>query len=133
LMEEMEQANIIKRYYKKPVRPLEYFSKVFDEKAYNSIRPRIEKKLTEALNLLQGKELYLMSKEGWPVERHLHFAEEPATILFHFRRNGQETRYFPTIKYKGARIEFMFKDAQVICNQPAWLLLDDILYYFEEN
>ncbi len=27
----------------------------------------------------------------------------------------------------------MFKDAQVICNQPAWLLLDDTLYYFDDE
>ena len=27
----------------------------------------------------------------------------------------------------------MFKEAQIICNQPAWLLLEDVLYYFEED
>ena len=27
----------------------------------------------------------------------------------------------------------MFKEAQIICNQPAWLLLDEVLYYFEED
>ncbi|HEY1024862.1 MAG TPA: DEAD/DEAH box helicase, partial [Sphingobacteriaceae bacterium] len=72
-------------------------------------------------------------KEGWPVERAVQLAGEEATVLFHFRRNEEETRYFPTIKYKGFRIEFMFRNAQVICNQPAWLLLDDILYYFEKD
>jgi len=74
-----------------------------------------------------------MSKEGWPVERKLTIAGEPASVLFHFRRGISETRYFPTIKFQGLRIEFMFKDAQIICNQPAWLLLDDVLYYFEEE
>src|SRR5690606_20259825 len=54
-------------------------------------------------------------------------------VLFHFRRGPAETRYFPTIKFQGLRIEFMFKDAQIICNQPAWLLLDDVLYHFEED
>ncbi|KAA8479194.1 helicase-like protein [Arcticibacter tournemirensis] len=131
LLEETEQGHIIKRYYKKAIRPMEFFSKIYDEKLHNTIRPKIEKRIVEALSLLQSKEIYLMSKEGWPVERPLSIAEEPATVLFHFRKNEEETRYFPTIKYQGIRIEFMFKDAQVICNDPAWLLLENVLYFFE--
>ena len=131
LLEETEQGSIIKRYYKKPIRPVEYFSKIFDDKLYTVIRPKIEKRIIEALKLIGNKPLFVMSKEGWPVERELKQADEPATVLFHFRRNEEETRYFPTIKFKGIRIEFMFKDAQVVCNQPARLLLDDVLYHFE--
>ncbi len=133
LLEETEQGHIIRRFHKKPIRPVEYFSTVFNEKLYETLRPKIEKKLVDALSMLGDKELYLMSKEGWPVERKVSVAEEPASILFHFRRGEKETRYFPTMKFKGMRIEFMFKDAQIICNQPAWLLLDDVLYYFEEE
>lgn len=133
VLEEMEQGHIIKRYHKKSIRPLEFFSKVFDEKFREFIRPKIEKKLLEALSLLNNKPLYLMGKEGWPVEKPIKIAEEAASVLFHFRRNETETRYFPTIKYQGLRIEFMFKDAQIICNQPAWLLLEDTLYHFEDE
>jgi len=133
LLEETEQGHIIKRYHKKAIRPVEYFSTIFDEKIYDTLRPKIEKKIVEALKLIGDRDLYLMSKEGWPVERKLSLATEPASVLFHFRRNLTETRYFPTIKFQGQRIEFMFKEAQVICNQPAWLLLDEVLYYFEED
>lgn len=133
LLEETEQGHIIKRYHKKAIRPFEYFSTIFDEKIYDTIRPKIEKKLVEALKLIGSRNLYLMSKEGWPVERKLSIATEPSSVLFHFRRNLTETRYFPTIKFQGQRIEFMFKEAQIICNQPAWLLLDEVLYYFEED
>jgi hypothetical protein len=133
LLEETEQGHIIKRYHKKAIRPLEYFSTIFNEKLYETLRPKIEKRLVDAFNMLSDKELYLMSKEGWPVERKITIATEPASVLFHFRRGLTETRYFPTIKFQGLRIEFMFKDAQIICNQPAWLLLDDVLYYFEEE
>ena len=133
LLEETEQGHIIKRFYKKPIRPLEYFSSIFNEKLYETFRPKIEKKLLDALRLMANKELYLMSKEGWPVERRITIATEPASVLFHFRRDVTETRYFPTIKFQGQRIEFMFKDGLIICNQPALLLLDDVLYYFEEE
>ena len=133
LLEETEQGHIIKRYHKKAIRPVEYFRTIFNENIYETLRPKIERKIVEALKLIGKKDLYLMSKEGWPVEKKLSIANEPSSVLFHFRRNLIETRYFPTIKFQGQRIEFMFKEAQIICNQPAWLLLDEVLYYFEED
>jgi superfamily II DNA or RNA helicase len=134
ILDETEQDFIIKKYHKKAIRPFEFFSKFYDEKFYENVRPKIEKKLAEVLETLKVTDgLYLMDKDGWPAERKIELASEPATVLFHFRRNETETRYFPTIKYQGSRIDFMFKDAQVVCNQPAWLLLTDVLYFFEQD
>lgn len=134
LLDETEQDYIIKKHQKKAIRPAEFFSKFFNNKFYESVRPKIEKKLSEVLEILKTNgSLYLMDKDGWPAERIIEIASEPATVLFHFRRNDSETRYFPTIKYQGLRIEFMFKDAQVVSNQPAWLLLNDMLYFFEQD
>ncbi len=133
LLEEIEQAAIIRKYYKKPIRPFEFFAKIFNDQMYDVIRPRIDKRVSEALIQLRDKQIYLMSKEGYPAERRLHLATEPASVLFHFRRDDTEIRYFPTIKYQGLRIEFMFKGAEIICNHPAWMLLDDTLYYFDKD
>ncbi|WP_421945256.1 DEAD/DEAH box helicase [Pedobacter sp.] len=134
ILDDIEQDSLIKKYYKKLIRPTEFFTKIFDSKFYETVRPKIEKKLAEALELLKVKnELYVMDKDGWPVERKIELATEPGSILFHFRRNDTETRYFPTIKYQNLRIEFMFKEAQIISNKPAWLLLNDILYFFDQD
>ena len=133
LLEEMEQGSIIKKFYKKAIRPFEFFGKIFNEQLYETIRPKIEKRMAEALGMLHSKEIYLMSKEGYPAERKLHIAAEAASVLFHFRRDDTEIRYFPTIKYQGMRIEFMFKNAEIICNHPAWMMLDDTLYYFDKE
>jgi SNF2 family DNA or RNA helicase len=133
ILEEMEQGNVIKRFYKKPIRPSEFFTKIFNEQLFDTIRPKIEKRMAEALSLLGNKHIYQMSKEGYPAERRLHIADEAASVLFHFRRNEEEIRYFPTIKYQGMRIEFMFKNAEIICNQPAWMMMDDTLYHFEKE
>src|SRR5882757_2024594 len=133
ILEEMEQGNVIKRYYKKPIRPFEFFAKIFNEQLFDTIRPKMEKRMAEALTMLGCKQVYQMSKEGYPGERKLQMAAEPASVLFHFRRNEEEIRYFPTIKYQGMRIEFMFNNAEIICNHPAWMLLDDTLYYFEKE
>jgi len=133
ILEELEQGNIIKKYYKKPVRPFEFFGKIFTDQLFDTIRPKMEKRMVEALALMRDKEIYQMSKEGYPAGRKLQIAAEPASVLFHFRRNEEEIRYFPTIKYQGLRIEFMFKNAEIICNHPAWMILDDTLYYFDKE
>jgi superfamily II DNA or RNA helicase len=133
ILEELEQGNIIKRYHKKPIRPFEFFTKIFNDQFFDTIRPKMEKRMAEALSLLGNKNIYQMIKEGYPAGRKLQIALEPATVLFHFRRDEEEIRYFPTIKYLGLRIEFMFKNAEIICNHPAWMLLDDTLYYFEKE
>ena len=133
ILQETEQSHIILKYYKKPIRPLEFFSKIYTEDLYETLRPKIEKKMAEALALLPGKELCVMSHEGYPAERIVQIAPEPASVLFHFRRNENETRYYPTIKYQGNKIEFMFKGAAIICNHPAYLLLEDVLYHFEKD
>lgn len=134
ILDETEQDYIIKKYHKKAVRPVEFFGKFFNDKFYDSVRPKIEKRLSEVLGILKTQgSLYLTDNDGWPAERKIEIATTPSTVLFHFRRNDVETRYFPTIKYQDLRIDFMFKDAQVISNQPAWLLLNDILYFFEQD
>ena len=134
ILDETEQDYIIKKYHKKAVRPVEFFGKFFNDKFYDSVRPKIEKKLSEVLEVLKTQgSLYLTDNDGWPAERRIDIATTPSTVLFHFRRNELETRYFPTIKYQDMRIDFMFKDAQIISNQPAWLLLNDMLYFFEQD
>ncbi|PRD53928.1 DEAD/DEAH box helicase [Sphingobacterium gobiense] len=133
LLDEIEQTHIIKIFNKKAIRPVDFFGKVFDDKIYDRIRPKIEQKMLTALNQLRGKPLFLMSKDGYPADQEIHIAGEPTSILFHFRRNETETRYFPTLKHKGHRLDFMYKGAQVIINREAWLLLENTLYYFEQD
>lgn len=133
LLEEIEQSQIIKQYNKKSIRPSIYFSNVFNQDLYEVIRLRIEDTLTTALTLLKDRPLFLMSKEGWPVGQAISIAENPCSVLFHFRCNEEEVRYFPTIKHEGKRIEFMYRDAQIIINQPAVMLLGNTLYHFNQD
>lgn len=134
LLDEVEQTHVIKRYHKKAIRPADYFKTFFKENIYEYLRPKLEQKLLKALSLLENKPLYAMNgKDGYPADKKIHIAKEPTSILFHFRRNQEETRYFPTLKHNGQRLEFMFKNAQVIINTQAWLLLEDTLYHFDQE
>jgi len=133
LLDQIEQTHIIKRFHKKAIRPADYFSKIFDVKTYDYIRVFIEQKLLKVLSLIGDKPLYLMNtKDAYPAEQKILITPEPTSILFHFRRNNEETRYFPTLKYNDHRMEFMFKNAEVIINTQAWLLLENRLYHFDQ-
>lgn len=134
LLDEVEQTHVIKRYHKKVIRPADYFNTIFNDTLYEYIRPQLELKLLKVLSLIKEKPLYLMNnKDGYPADQKIQIAKEPTSILFHFRRNQEETRYFPTLRHNGQRLEFMFKNAEVIINTQAWLLLEDTLYYFDEE
>ena len=133
LADEIEQIHIIKRFHKKNIRPADYFLKIYGQKTHDFIRPKIEQNLLKILKDIGDKPLFLMSKDGYPAEQKLTIAPNPTSILFHFRRNENETRYFPTLKYDGNRMEFMFKNAEVIINKQAWLLLENTLYHFQEE
>lgn len=133
LLEQVEQENIIRRFHKQPIRPREFFTKFWTDALKAKVQPFIEATLSEAIELMREKAVFETGKEGNPTWQAVSIADQPASVLFHFRKNEESTRYFPTIKYKDKRIEFMFRDAQVISNQPAWMLLDDTLYYFEHE
>ncbi len=132
LLDEIEQTHLIKKYYKKAIRPVDFFSKVFDKKLYELLRPKIDEKMIQFFEAVGDKPLFMMSKDGYPADQEIKLASSAASILFHFRRNEEETRYFPTIKYDNQRLEFMFKNAIVLTNVQAWLLLNNTLYYFDQ-
>ena len=138
LADSIQQEYIIKKFYNKKVKPLEFFTKVYDEKKgdkilQDTIDSYIESKKAKIFTLLNGKLLFEMGKDGIPNWKQIELAQEKATVLFHFRRNAENTHYFPTIKYKGEKIEFQYKDAFIVCNEPAWMVLNGLLYSFEKE
>jgi hypothetical protein len=90
ILEEMEQGNLIKKFYKKPIRPFEFFTKIFNEQF---LIPSAQngKAHGRGFGYAGRKQLYLMSKEGYPAERKLQIATEPASVLFHFRRDERRS------------------------------------------
>src|ERR1700761_7691950 len=62
ILEELEQGNIIKRYHKKAIRPFEFFTKIFNDRLLEVIRPKMEKRMSDALALLGDKQIFVMSK-----------------------------------------------------------------------
>ena len=139
LMDSMQQEVIIKKFHKKRVKPHEFFFKVYSadsEKAHLlkvEIAAYLENIRAQILPLLRGKRLFEMSKDGEPVGQKIEVLPNKATVLFHFRRNEDNTHYFPTIKYDNQKVDFQYKKAYIVCHQPAWMVLENRLYTFEKD
>ena len=137
-MDEMQQDSIVKKHNPKKLKPKEFLRKIYDPKTENkSVQELIEAKLeglrAKILENLHGKRLFEMGNDGNPTWREISIMPEKATVLFHFRRNEEDTHYFPTIKYRGEKLEWQYRNAYLVCHEPAWLVVDYQLYSFEKE
>ena len=139
LTDQIQQEAIVKEFWpKKKLSTVDFFLKVFDpdkgdKGLQDTICGYVQERMGQILNQLRGKQVFIMGKDGEPTWREIRVAPEPASVLFHFRRNEDNTHYFPTIQYQGQRLDFQYKDAVVVCGQPAWLLLNDCLHDFRSD
>lgn len=137
ILDEVDDDFLFRKFHpenKKKIRTAEFFSKQCSEEMFNDkIRPFIEERIGIVIEKLKGKTIYKTGNDNNPTSVELQVSSEKASVLFHFRKDAEGTRYFPTIKYKGQRIEFMFKGAQIITQNPAWMVLGNQIFDFEKN
>ncbi|MFY0650514.1 MAG: DEAD/DEAH box helicase family protein [Cyclobacteriaceae bacterium] len=138
LMDSMQPDVVVKKYNKKKMKVNDFFLKIFDPKGGNEVLQDELKRYTEnrrskILPLLKDKMLFEMGIDGEPTWKKIEVLQEPATVLFHFRRNEDNTHYFPTIKYAGEKVEYQYKDGYILCNEPAFMVLENKLYHFAKN
>ena len=138
LMDSIQQDSVIKQFYNRKSKPSEFFLKVYDpEKGNKPLQEEIERflesKRSQILDRIYGKMLFEMGNDGEPAWRQIEIMPERATVLFHFRRNENNTHYFPTLKFRGEKLEWQYKGAYLICKEPAWMVLNNKLYSFENE
>ncbi|GAB2543121.1 DEAD/DEAH box helicase [Rufibacter soli] len=138
LIDQIQQDAVFKRFAVKKTTLADFFLKTYDpakgdKQLQENIEHYVQSRMSKILDLLKEKMVFIMGKDGEPTWKRVQMAPEKATVLFHFRRNEENTHYFPTIKYKGERLEFQYQDAVLVCKEPAWLLLNDVLHSFEKQ
>ena len=135
----LQPENIYKKYVGTKKRTVtDFYLKVFDvqkgeKPTQELIAGYVEKIKAEMLPLLLGKQLYIMGSDGNPTWQKIEVLPEKATVLFHFMRNPENTHYFPTIKYEGQKVDFQYKKAFIVCDEPAWMILENKLYHFAKE
>jgi superfamily II DNA or RNA helicase len=138
LTDQIQQDAVIKEFWAKKTTPADFFLKQYDaDKGDKALQERISQyvqaRMGQILQRLQGKLVFIMGKDGEPTWKEIQVAPEPASVLFHFRRNPENTHYFPTIQYRGQKLDFQQRDAVMVCCQPAWMLLDGVLHNFRNE
>ncbi|MFA0961916.1 DEAD/DEAH box helicase [Roseivirga sp. BDSF3-8] len=138
LMDSIQQDVVIKKFYKKKIKPADFFLKIYNKDKGNEvvqaeIEAYLERRRGMILELMYGKMLFEMGNDGEPAWRQVEVTETKATVLFHFRRNEENTHYFPTIKHEGEKVEFYKRNAYILCREPAWLVIDQKLYSFAKD
>ncbi|MES2387659.1 MAG: DEAD/DEAH box helicase [Bacteroidota bacterium] len=136
--DDIRQDAIVKRHMPRKMTTPEFFLRFYDpqrgdKEMQDAIESTLDKRRAEMFALLPGKDLFEMSNDGEPTWKQIHVAVEKAVVQFHFRRNEQETIYFPTVSYEGKNVEFIQRNGLILCNQPAWLLVDNTLYCFGQG
>ncbi|MDO9552572.1 DEAD/DEAH box helicase [Rhodonellum sp.] len=137
-MDEMQQDALVKKLNTKKLKAKEYLRKIYDEKTGNKtiqelIEVKVEGLRAKVLENLQGKRLFEMGNDGNPIWREIEIMPEKAKVLFHFRRNEENTHYFPTIKYRGEKLEWQYRNGYLVCHDPAWLVVDNNLFSFAKG
>lgn len=136
LMDAIQQDAILKKFNTKKLSPTDFFLKLYDPQKGDKtiqelIEVYIENQKAEILKRLEGKHLFIMGSDGNPLWKPVLWEKELATIRFHFIRNSDNTHYFPAIRFKGQKLDFQYRNAFLLCEEPAWLVADGHLYHFE--
>ena len=137
-MDAIQQEVVAKKFNPKKSTAVDFFLKVFDpNKGDKILQETIFGYLSNIkANILQNllrKRLFIMSKDGDPIRTEVHILPKPAKVLFQFMRNTDNTHYFPTIHYEDQKVDFQYKNALILNDEPAWLLLEDKLYHFDKE
>lgn len=138
LMDEMQQEYIVLKFYKQRIKPADFFFKIYDKEKgdkalQESIAHHLEQRRAKILERLGGKRVFEMGRDGEPTWKEISWEDEKAKVLFHFRRNEDNTHYFPTMKHKGEKVDWQYNGSFLICHEPAWLVVGNKLLRFAKN
>ncbi len=138
IMDQMQQATVCSHFQKKKMKPEEFFLKTYhketgDKVLQGEIDRYLEIRRSKVLSRIEGKRLFEMGKDGEPTWKEITISDKKATVLFHFRRNEENTHYFPTIKMGEEKIHIFQNGSYLLCKEPGWMVANDILFTFQKE
>jgi hypothetical protein len=84
LLEEVSPERLVKKFYRKgSIRPKEFFEKKCDEALFkNTIRPYIEQRLSDVLELIDGDKLYFAGETKTQLLKNFNFVKTTLVCCF---------------------------------------------------
>ncbi|GAB3999749.1 hypothetical protein GCM10028807_50860 [Spirosoma daeguense] len=149
LIDSIQQDTIVKKFNTRKLPAVDFFLKIYDPQkgdklVQDAICGYLETIKSQIMALMPGKPFFIMGNDGNPAWERITWMPEPARVHFHFVRNPDSTHYFPIIRYpvrsadgrdvvETERVEFQFKGALMICDEPAYMMVGNRLYHFSKN
>ncbi len=142
LMDSMQPEAVVHKFTRNGMKAKDFFLKYYacsedEKKKYEALHKQVnaymESIRARIMERLQGKKVFEMGSDGEPTWKPLQVMPAKASVLFHFRKNEDNTHYFITIKYGGQKLDFQYRNAYLICKEPAWLVLDGRIFSFEKD
>jgi hypothetical protein len=135
LIETFEVESIMAKFYTgtKKLRPADFLLKQFTPEMKIQVRAFIERQLVHILNIVKDYHIYWSSVTGEPMGSPISFVNEPASVLFHFRRDETGMNYFATVKHQDEKVRFFENESVMLVNKPAWMLTDTKLLFFNDR
>jgi SNF2 family DNA or RNA helicase len=137
-IEAIQQDTILKKFNPKKLSALDFFLKVYDAQKgdkllQEAIAGYVEKWKVEILERLGNKPIYIMGSDNNPAWMPIQRMPDKAKVYFHFVRNEENTHYFPILKHNNERLQIRHRNAFLISDEPAWLIIENKLYHFDKN
>lgn len=137
IMDQYSEEILVKRFGRdKKQKARDFFANLSAQAFQNVIRPYIERRLLQCLQILKDHQipLYFKGRKKDAIsETKIDLMYEPADVIFNFIREEGQTRYFLSIKHREQDIILTSQDYLFITHQPCWLLLGNCIYAFNDE
>lgn len=133
ILDSISPESLTKQFHpQKKIKPKNFFSSLSKKDFQSEIQPIIEEKLAKAIAKFSNQKIFLEKNDKLSLQP-IQISNEIATVLFHFRKTEESTRYFITIKNEGERIHFMKNGSVLLSKNPIWLLAEGKLMTFDQH
>lgn len=132
LLAKVYPSEIIKKFGPKAKNEMDFYLNVFQNEVKKSVGRYINRHLSQAIQLMHDREVFVMGKDGYPAQSPVEFLREKADIEFHFLRDKERTRYFPRVYLRGRKVNLTHESNEIVVAEPAWMLHRGQIFTFAE-
>lgn len=138
LIDSYQKDVLLKKFNTRKISAADFFTRLLDPERGDAQQRELLTEYVQRINARileksENKHLYISGKDGDPAWKKVERMPLPVKVRFHLFRNETNTHYFPSLKYGEEKLEFQYQNALLICESPAWLLINDRLYHFESS
>lgn len=136
LTKSYDDQSIFRRFTSRKIRVIDFINELEEEYVEKFIRPFIDRQISQCLTIAGEENIPVFPRETKKLvykSSRITIQKEPARVVFNFIKEKSHTRYFQTLQHHGRTITLTGRKGQVISNHPCWILMDKVMYNFDQG